>query len=344
MIRNKYLFKMLAIGLLVITTAVGVTACGSMPSDNKENNTETETENIVNSNTQDEATSEVTEPYIYENGVLTINHTEDVLRSDETWSQYAKEARKIVIAEGIIKLSNDCFKDCTNLEEVVLPSTLTEIGWKVFMNCGKLDNVVLPEGLIKLSSNAFSDCASLTKITLSSKTTYIDYRAFYNCTSLEEIVIPDTINYVSEFAFENCPVDAKINLPASVMKRQPIEKAWVTKIINLLLKNDFVTVENEVNSLGTDMLEVMRNYGKGYKSEDGTTLKIRIRQNDDGSYWWAVYYTENEDHNLMDYVGYGDKYCDSDGGYCTGTEAFGEGMLSPMKLDEENDVWIVWEV
>ena len=58
------------------------------------------------------------------------------------------------------------FTECSSLKEIVLPSTLTEIGYGAFTYCSALENVVLPDSLVKLGSGAFRDCASLKSVTI----------------------------------------------------------------------------------------------------------------------------------------------------------------------------------
>ena len=48
--------------------------------------------------------------------------------------------------EGITIIDIRCFKN-TEIEEVVLPSSIKEIGWQAFMGCENLRRINLPEGL-----------------------------------------------------------------------------------------------------------------------------------------------------------------------------------------------------
>ena len=66
------------------------------------------------------------------------------------------------VPEGIAKLDICCFRN-TNVEEVVLPSTLCEIGDAVFQNCKRLRRVTFSENsaLRYLGVNAFNGCDSL---------------------------------------------------------------------------------------------------------------------------------------------------------------------------------------
>ena len=335
-----------AASLLTGCGASGDTAAGGVSDKESGETTDIEQPSETTSDNADDKDDgqQLVVPYTYEDGVLTIYYTEEVIDKDEEWQVYSKEARKVVLSEGIYEISMSTFEGWTNLEEIVLPDSLVTLGWNAFKDCVKLNNVVLPESVNGVSWYAFYGCTALTNITLSSKTLCIDQHAFGNCTSLEDIVLPSTVNRVAEFAFENCPVDAKINLPLTIMKRQPVDKNWVKNMINLLINDDFKQVEQEMSKLDANKLKDLQYYGTVYKSTDETKLGIRIRNNEDGTYWWAVYYVANDEHWKADVIGYKDKYYASDGTYCNGNEAFGPGMLSPWKLDENNDIWLIWGV
>lgn len=59
---------------------------------------------------------------------------------------------KYVVPEGTKKLGNHSFKS-SHIEEIVLPSSLEEIGINVFYECRSLSEIVLPPKLKKVSMN-----------------------------------------------------------------------------------------------------------------------------------------------------------------------------------------------
>ena len=54
----------------------------------------------------------------------------------------------VVISEGVQMVERQCFKDCTKLKSVTLPSTLAQIGTYSFQNCTALKEIELNEGLL----------------------------------------------------------------------------------------------------------------------------------------------------------------------------------------------------
>lgn len=54
------------------------------------------------------------------------------------------------------------FGQCSSLESVILPDSLTSIGTYCFYNCTKLSDIALPPSLQKISNSAFQGCTSLS--------------------------------------------------------------------------------------------------------------------------------------------------------------------------------------
>lgn len=56
------------------------------------------------------------------------------------------------IPEGVKKIRNHAFKDCYNLEELTLPSTLEHIGINAFYRCENLKRIIVnrEKGSIKI--------------------------------------------------------------------------------------------------------------------------------------------------------------------------------------------------
>lgn len=83
-------------------------------------------------------------------------------------------------------------------------ATITEIENYTFMNCTSLSNIVLPNSITKIGFAAFGGCSSLTSIIIPNSVTTIESHAFARCESLTSIVIPSTVTQLEEFAFLQC--------------------------------------------------------------------------------------------------------------------------------------------
>ena len=85
-------------------------------------------------------------------------------------------------------LPDHAFKDCTALQEVVLPDDVRVIGEYAFVNCAALTTVNLSQ-VVQIDGGAFKGCTSLAELTLDNVTA-IGLDAFYGCTSLQTLKIP----------------------------------------------------------------------------------------------------------------------------------------------------------
>ena len=95
-----------------------------------------------------------TEGVLYLDGVgMTDNYHS---KKNAPWYEYKDEIVRVVISEGIVKIGNQCFRDCTNLKEVQLPDSVTAIGANSFIRCYGLSEIELPKNLNEIGSYAFA--------------------------------------------------------------------------------------------------------------------------------------------------------------------------------------------
>ena len=58
------------------------------------------------------------------------------------------------------------FYACTNLSSIVIPNSVTTIGWGAFSSCTSLSSVIIQRGVINIDGDAFYGCSSLSNITI----------------------------------------------------------------------------------------------------------------------------------------------------------------------------------
>ena len=98
------------------------------------------------------------------------------------------------------------FRNCTSLESVTIPDSVTSMGEYAFQGCTGLMQVIMGESckLGSISTNAFYGCKNLTDITIPSAVTSIYGDAFNGCANLESITIPSLVTYIGASAFRDC--------------------------------------------------------------------------------------------------------------------------------------------
>lgn len=105
--------------------------------------------------------------------------------------------------------------------EIVIPSsidgiTIKKIGSGAFAGCDDIQEVIMPNTVTYIGNNAFSGCTSLKKITLSTSLETIGSLAFNACESLEEIDLPESVNNIEGSAFSWCTSLTDIIIPSKV--------------------------------------------------------------------------------------------------------------------------------
>ncbi len=126
-----------------------------------------------------------------------------------------KILKEAVIPEGITEI-NYAFFNCSTLESVVIPNSVTSISNYAFSGCRKLKSVIIPNGVTNIGEGMFSNCYLLSSIYIPESVTSIGYRAFYNCTSLKSITIPEGVTSIGSYAFNCCDSLTIISIPGSV--------------------------------------------------------------------------------------------------------------------------------
>ena len=103
------------------------------------------------------------------------------------------------------------FENCTNLQHVQLPDTLTALNDNAFAYCSELRSISLPSGVTKIGISCFMNCTSLTVVELNEGLTGIANKAFQSCTALTSIDIPSTVTAVGNYSFKKCKALKTIN-------------------------------------------------------------------------------------------------------------------------------------
>ena len=102
------------------------------------------------------------------------------------------EGAWINIEEGTIGIADYAFLDCSEIESVSIPNSMTSIGKFAFSGCNGLTRLYIPDNSVSSIGNyAFSDCSGMTSLTISNSVTSIGYGAFFNCSGLKLIDVEE---------------------------------------------------------------------------------------------------------------------------------------------------------
>lgn len=76
------------------------------------------------------------------------------------------DLEKIVIPSHVKEIGQNAFSRCIGLSKLTIENGVEKLGWASFMRCTALTSVVLPDSLKDLPSQVFASCTSLTDVTL----------------------------------------------------------------------------------------------------------------------------------------------------------------------------------
>ena len=107
---------------------------------------------------------------------------------------------------SVVRVPCEAFYKHTQMREVIFNEGLEKIGMGAFGQCTSLESVALPSSVTEIDERAFGDCNNLRKITLNNGLQKIGRKAFCHCTSLESIVLPSTVNHIDETSLDDAAI------------------------------------------------------------------------------------------------------------------------------------------
>lgn len=130
---------------------------------------------------------------------------------------YGGDAERVQIPETIdgrpvTVIGEGAFKDCTWVEEVIVPGSVWYIDEEAFSDCSMLARIVLPANLSEIRAWAFKNCRSLTSIELPENLSVLGTGAFMGCTGLGSIRIPYGVWHLLTDTFSGCTALAKVRI------------------------------------------------------------------------------------------------------------------------------------
>ncbi len=100
-------------------------------------------------------------------------------------------------------LFDHLFAGHTEITQVNLPDTITDIGRFVFDGCTSLKTIDLPDSLDEMWQYAFAR-SSITEITLPKNLRHVSPFVFFDCKELKKVECNETLRDVDAYAFGGC--------------------------------------------------------------------------------------------------------------------------------------------
>ena len=188
----------------------------------------------------------------------------DDAETSKQWFIGDNTITKVVLPEGIEKISQYAFANLTSLEEIVLPSTLESIEYGAFYGCTSLEKITFSgENNLKIiSQSAFEQCDLQGTLDLSSICVISNY-AFAGNKNLEGVTTGDALLSIGEYAFAGCEKLKDVTVTAGKVKYGPyaftgcesLEEFYVNAAV--LPEGMFYEAENlKKVTIGTDVNDI----------------------------------------------------------------------------------------
>lgn len=111
--------------------------------------------------------------------------------------------RSYIIPMSVNTIGEYAFRESL-LEEIYLPTQLSNIDSSAFAWCNQLKKIVIPNSVTQLGNSAFSCCKNLSSVTLSKNIERIEDYTFSGCVSLTVIIIGKNTKIIKGSAFDGC--------------------------------------------------------------------------------------------------------------------------------------------
>jgi hypothetical protein len=142
-----------------------------------------------------------------------------------------KGIKRLIVPEGIEYISEGAFAHCTEMSNVILPTSLKQLGKKdstihfrahwdsmgAFQGTA-ITKIDLPNGITTIEDNSFKECDRLVQILFPDNLKRIGEYAFQSCDSLEEVILPSKVEVLEVGAFGFCKKLSKVKLNEGLKK------------------------------------------------------------------------------------------------------------------------------
>lgn len=148
---------------------------------------------------------------------------------------------------NVVAIADGVFANQSDIIAIIIPSTMLEIGNRVFENCTGLKSVAFApnSGLKGLGKSAFANCKTLEAINLPASVVYIGNRAFQGCSGLKSIQIPSCLKRIETLTFAECKSLTWVEIPNTIEVIAPFAFIGCHKLESLQIQQDSALKEIE---------------------------------------------------------------------------------------------------
>lgn len=115
---------------------------------------------------------------------------------------------------NVTKINDKAFQNSA-VKSVVIPDSVTAVGWRAFNNCKSLEKVKFGSNVAMIDSGAFYNCTSLKRLNLTNVKSIGSY-AFSTCSSLASVDFGTKLEAIGDKAFELCKNLVYLYIPSTL--------------------------------------------------------------------------------------------------------------------------------
>ena len=207
-----------------------------------------------------------------------------LMRANHLYKDENTEIRNLVIPSTVTEISSWLFYDCESLISVAIPPTVKSIGNHAFERC-PITSISLGSGVKSIGFDAFSGC-SLISVTIPSSVTSIGESAF-NCSVMETVIskIANPFKISDDTFSSNTFYNATLYVPKGTKSKYKSTEGWKNFIwIEEGLptgietaKTDGEVIEKSRYTVDGSRLSSPRRGINIIKMSDGTTKKVLVK-------------------------------------------------------------------
>ncbi len=188
----------------------------------------------------------------------------------------------ITIPSSVTSLGASCFYGCSGLTSITIPSSVTSLGSDCFEYCSGLTSITIPSSVTLLGDYCFLGCSGLSTITIPSSVTLLGGYCFQYCSGLTSITIPSSVTYLGDYCFKGCSGLTSITIPSSVTSLGKYCFAGCQKLETVYFKGKYCrSYYADLKIPTTSIIKVPTEYLQGYKDSFGSDYKYIYAWNPD---------------------------------------------------------------
>ena len=191
----------------------------------------------------------------------------------------------ITIPSSVTSLGDDCFTSCIGLTSITIPSSVTSLGDDCFSYCSSLTSIEIPSSVTSLGEFCFISCCDLTTITIPSSVTSLSRYCFSGCSSLTPVTIPSSVTSLGDYCFSGCSNLTSITIPSSVTFLGDDCFSGCSGLETVYFKGNVPTFyyNSKPDIPTTTIIKVPTEYLQDYKNAFGSSYKYIYAWNPNGS-------------------------------------------------------------